>query len=466
MSHKEIRNIFGSDITTYALIENKKIQHNLCTFSSITEPNFRRHSLSDEIKEKIISFYLDDDISRIMPGSQNYITIGEKNDRQQIQKRLLLSTLRESYLQFRKRFPGQKIGFDKFSELRPKQCILLGIGNQQNVCVCTLHQNMKLMFEQSQLKKVNVNGKILIAYKDLINCVICDSNEERKCSVSMCDTCCSNLVNLEKQMLENFEQTGLVEIKYKKWSTTDRCNLDTLIVDPETFTEQFISHLKILIPHHFISFQQSQFLKENKQSLQLGEFLVQLDFAENYSFFVQDAVQGYHWNNTQSTIHPFVIYYKSDDILQHKSFVIISNCSNHDSIAVHLFINKMIKFLKEGQRMMIKKIFFVSDGAGAQYKNKYNFINLCNFKADFQIDAEWHFHATSHGKSACDGIGGTLKRAAHRFSLANKDTIQTSADLYNWASNSFSTSMSFEYSTEEEYVEMKKKIKDTPKQSQ
>ncbi len=93
--------------------------------------------------------------------------------------------------------------------------------------------------------------------------------------------------------------------------------------------------------------------------------------------------------------------------------------------------------------MMIKKIFFASDGAGAQYKNKYNFINLCNFKIDFQIDAEWHFHATSHGKSACDRIGGTLKRAAYRFSLANKDTIQTPADLYNWASNSFSSSMSF-----------------------
>ena len=30
---------------------------------------------------------------------------------------------------------------------------------------------------------------------------------------------------------------------------------------------------------------------------------------------------------------------------------------------------------------------------------------------------EWIFFATSHGKSPCDGIGGTLKRVAYQESL-------------------------------------------------
>lgn len=53
----------------------------------------------------------------------------------------------------------------------------------------------------------------------------------------------------------------------------------------------------------------------------------------------------------------------------------------------------------------------------AQYKNKYNFINLCHHEQDFKIKAEWSFFATSHGKSECDVIGGTVKRLVRKESL-------------------------------------------------
>ena len=37
------------------------------------------------------------------------------------------------------------------------------------------------------------------------------------------------------------------------------------------------------------------------------------------------------------------------------------------------------------------------------------FLNLCHHKDDFKVAAEWYFSATSHGKGACDGLGGTVK---------------------------------------------------------
>ena len=52
---------------------------------------------------------------------------------------------------------------------------------------------------------------------------------------------------------------------------------------------------------------------------------------------------------------------------------------------------------------------YFSDGAGSQYKNRKNFVNLCSHQEDFGVSAEWHFYVTSHGKGACDGLGGTLK---------------------------------------------------------
>ena len=65
----------------------------------------------------------------------------------------------------------------------------------------------------------------------------------------------------------------------------------------------------------------------------------------------------------------------------------------------------------------INKIYYFSDGCTVHYKNYKNFLNLCYHKEDFEMTAEWVFFATSHSKTACDGIGGTVKRTTARASL-------------------------------------------------
>ena len=74
------------------------------------------------------------------------------------------------------------------------------------------------------------------------------------------------------------------------------------------------------------------------------------------------------------------------------------------------------------------KIHYFTDGCASQYKHKYSFANVCYHDIDFPgVTCEWHFFATSHGKGACDGIGGTMKRATHLESLRRpvKDKILT-----------------------------------------
>ena len=50
---------------------------------------------------------------------------------------------------------------------------------------------------------------------------------------------------------------------------------------------------------------------------------------------------------------------------------------------------------------------------------------------DFGIKAIWSFFATSHGKSSCNGIGGTIKRLTAIESLQRvcKDQILTAEDM-------------------------------------
>lgn len=108
----------------------------------------------------------------------------------------------------------------------------------------------------------------------------------------------------------------------------------------------------------------------------------------------------------------------------------------HDTNTVHAFIATLITFLKN--TLEFKNCIYFSDGASSQYKNYKNFINLCKHKEDFGIDAEWNFFATSHAKSPCDGIGGTVKRLVAWASLQMIDggCIDTPQQMFNWCCKS------------------------------
>ena len=88
----------------------------------------------------------------------------------------------------------------------------------------------------------------------------------------------------------------------------DRTNLETVIRSTDDFVEDLVDRLCHLQCHSFIATQQSKFMKEIKERPMDEQILVIADFAENYSFVLQDEVQGYHWTNSQTTIHPFGVY--------------------------------------------------------------------------------------------------------------------------------------------------------------
>ena len=165
--------------------------------------------------------------------------------------------------------------------------------------------------------------------------------------------------------------------------------------------------INALTSHSFIAKAQAAYLSQQKESLTRGTAVVLLDFAENYSFVVQDAVQGYYWDNSQATLHPLVAYYRKEDgNLGTISFCVVSDCLKHDATAVYAFISVIIAHLKK-LIPGLSLVRYFSDGAASQYKNCKNFLNLCYHEEDFGVKAEWHFFATSHGKSPCDGIAWT-----------------------------------------------------------
>lgn len=81
-----------------------------------------------------------------MPGIKDYISVrNDDGKREHLQKRLILSNLKELYQKYRENYAEDKIGFSKFASLRPKNCVLAGSNGTHTVCVCIMHQNMKLL---------------------------------------------------------------------------------------------------------------------------------------------------------------------------------------------------------------------------------------------------------------------------------------------------------------------------------
>ena len=54
-----------------------------------------------------------DEISRVMPGKKDCVTILQNGEKMKIQKRLVLGNLRDVYQQFKASNPERKVGFSK-----------------------------------------------------------------------------------------------------------------------------------------------------------------------------------------------------------------------------------------------------------------------------------------------------------------------------------------------------------------
>ena len=114
------------------------------------------------------------------PGKEDCVSIRNKDgSKEKVQKRLLLANISEIYANFKAEFPSLNIGFSTFALLLPKWCMPVVFTRSQNVCVCTYHQNVKLM-------PTTVNTSL--NYKDGLKLCVC-STENSECMLHHFDLC-------------------------------------------------------------------------------------------------------------------------------------------------------------------------------------------------------------------------------------------------------------------------------------
>ena len=163
--------------------------------------------------------------------------------------------------------------------------------------------------------------------------------------------------------------------------------------------------------------------------------IVLADFLENYTMTVQDKIQSFHFNKSQCTINPLVLYLpssnQSSSYIQ-QSMIFWGDDWNYNTSFVFVMQQKLVAYLKQNYSH-IAHIEYFSDGCAGQHKNFKNLLNLTFQQNDFGLSANQNFFATSHAKSSCDGLGSIIKRKLFHRSLAHlyQHQILTAKDAFN-----------------------------------
>ena len=321
------------------------------------------------------------------------------------------------------------------------------------MCVCQKHQN-------SILAALAVD----LEYKNLMKLIVCNT-ENRICMIHRCDSCPG------KEALLKFLQNSFTDLEpdntiiFQQWRSTDRSDLEHIEMEAYDFFEFLTNLIDKLTIHSYICKCQARYLKQLKNELnQMQNVCVVLtDFSENYTMTVQDEVQSFHFNKPQCTIHPLVLYLPSPDqsspcIQQNLAF--FSDDLNHDTSFVFAMQKQLACYLKT-KYPFIQAVEYFSDGCAGQYKNFKNLLNLTYHLTDFGLSANWNFFTTSHGKSACDGIGGAIKRKLVHRSLAQpyQNQILTAKDAYCFCKLSM-PSINFHFLPKENLVGVRNDLKE------
>ena len=211
----------------------------------LSTPNPQKYPFPAEITESVTSFYKSEDIhvSRVMPGIKDYILVQKDGHRIQEQKYLVLCNLKEAFQRYKSTFPDKKISFSKFASLRPKECVLAGASGTHSVCVCTIHQNVKLMIHGSKLGHLTEeHTSRLNGYKECLSRITC-SLAGPACFLGECEKC-ALLDTFRDEVMQVFTDNMVDEVQYMQWTSTDRSTLETLVKPVEEFVPDFYENWK------------------------------------------------------------------------------------------------------------------------------------------------------------------------------------------------------------------------------
>lgn len=398
----------------------------------------RRHNIQDDLPPKIPQkkcrkafvgipdlvnfFYESDAVSRLMPGTRDVIKIKNADGTTvEIQKQIMIMSVRNAWLEFTKTFPEKKCSLSYFQGMRPRH-VMKKCDSKYFSCMCIYCENFQLLCASFS---PYIEGNKIYSPSDYFD-ILCCSRLNFECANNNCDEC--------KNYIDNFK------LLLKACCSDEAIRLEKWVKNPvNQFTEksvvpnvkvsdaiqEFEESFKYIKLHKFIEATQKNYLNECRENLEENEVILIVDYAEKFSAQFQRSVQQQFFGARSMSIFTCRAY-----VGKHAeySFAIVSDNVKQSKFEVFASLNYIIMQLKQCHPD-ITHIKIFSDGCGGQFKNKFQFKNLIYAQEDFGTTIELAFFPTGHGKSACDGIGAASKRHARYCVLAEGLSIVTASDF-------------------------------------
>lgn len=386
------------------------------------------NALDGNTKQLIADFFERDDNSRLTTGKKQTVTRFKTKK----QKRLLSDSMLNLHEKFCAEYPSNVVSYVTFTRQRPFW-VCQANAQDRDTCLCKKHENIQLagekLFQLGLLKHKRS--------EDLLS-LICCSIDRRECMCRECEDCSEKFVV--------FEENGVVKddsvVVWSEWTTVSveyekGGNVKTSKATKKVVRRGMLKELKawfcdsirnVLARHVFIIRHQFRAYKHLKETLDVNETVIHIDFSENYNCKHAAEIQSAHFgaSNEQATLHTGVAY--TIDGLQ--SFATVSNSLRHDPIAIWAHLLPVLEKLRS-QNPEVTDLHFFSDGPTTQYRNKQNFFLFSTILHELGFESgSWNFFESGHGKGAPDAIGGALKRKADAIVNAGCD-IPDAASLHD-----------------------------------
>ena len=370
--------------------------------------------VKDPINDKVISFFIRDDISKCSPGMKESISVVLPNGLLELQqKRYLLYKLREAYSIYKEE-GNPNVGFSKFCSLRPPSVVLSG-NIPQDMCLCTIHENFfQLLDAISKCTDLPSYSSSWVEQN-----YYCEGCTE-PCSA------CRDGILLEKYFEDIDPQST---VKYYRWEKSASEGKFFRRVRVEMTLEEAIASFRLIVPffvkHQNVKRHQHHCYEQDKNNASSKRLVMQVDFAENYRCIEQREIQSAYWGQHQVTLFCSCIWNGSDGPI---NYVVLSDSNKHDKISALKYICLILDRVDMNDDET--ELVIWSDGPCSQFKNRFVAKSLSLLAERYGLKkVEWAFFATAHGKGPVDGLGGSAKRLVRRAVMRESVQVRNAKEF-------------------------------------
>ena len=395
-----------------------------------------------------------DRVSQFFTSSATHVPDKKAVDKRTLESKMVLGeTVTKVYQNFKKEYPESQVSLSQFHKLRPRN---VKPNRQQKLyqsrCEYCTNSKLKLEAINRLCDRQKLKGCKIPDNHILIDLTLCEKDPQTEnhkqytCVTRECDLCGSG--NIKRHLQPLIDRTNEEHVTWTYWTSvpytsghgenSKQSTRKTLESKTEPVT-QLIDELMVdahsLAKHLFVAEWQKECFNTLSKTIPQESIVMHLDFSENYSTFFQNEVSSAHWVKNLVTVHPLVVFYNcpSCDGVTHPVMdvlIFLSNDTKHDHHAVHEFMSRAVRFLKEERDVQFSKIYEFTDGCASQFKSRGPFADISFCEEDWGVKRERYYFGSCHGKGPSDAAGGVTKTAARMAVIRGEAIITDARSMY------------------------------------